>query len=211
MRQTNHAGYDGLVLPASPEPGHEGAVDLEVVDGEALEVVHGRVARAEIVHGESDAQGLEPPQGHHGLGGVPHHRALGDLEGQRLGLQPGLPKGLGHLLDQPAVAELPDGEVDEDRRGHLPGLADTPGKPSSQDARLVAGLAQYPTPDGDDEARLLREWDELRGGHQATLRVLPPDERLHADRPAAPKVHLGLVAKHELLPLQRPPEIGLQP
>ena len=47
--------------PSRGEPLHEGPVDLERVHREALEVAERRVAGAEVVDGEADAEVLAAP------------------------------------------------------------------------------------------------------------------------------------------------------
>ena len=43
---------------------------------------------------------------------------------------------------------------------------------------LLAGLVEQPVSDGDDEARLLGEGDEVLGSDEPALLVRPADERL---------------------------------
>ena len=49
-------------------------------------------------------------------------------------------------------------------------------------ADLAQGLAEYPGTERDDQVRLLGERDELAGGEQAAVRMLPAHERLDAEQ-----------------------------
>ena len=75
------------VLPASrlDQRIDERLVDLEDVDGEALEVAEGGVAGPEVVDGDADAHLPELGQGQGRPLGVLHQDALGDLEDQLAG------------------------------------------------------------------------------------------------------------------------------
>src|SRR5215472_10050568 len=55
----DHRAHDGAVAALVAEPLHEGAVDLERVYREALEIAERRVAGAEVVDGEPHPQVLE--------------------------------------------------------------------------------------------------------------------------------------------------------
>ena len=78
---------DRRVLGILAEPVDEGPVDLQHVDGEPLQVAERRVAGAEVVDGQLDAeraqvlQHLEPGRR------VGHQRGLGDLEAERRRLE----------------------------------------------------------------------------------------------------------------------------
>ena len=73
---------DGRVVRIRPEPGDEAAVDLDLVDGKALEVAHRGVAGAEVVDGQTDPDLVQPLRRARHLG--VHQRRLGELEHQRL-------------------------------------------------------------------------------------------------------------------------------
>src|SRR5262249_32751683 len=57
--EADHALDDRGVLLVGPEAVHEAAIDLDRVDGHALEVDERAVAGAEVVDGEADAELLE--------------------------------------------------------------------------------------------------------------------------------------------------------
>ncbi len=65
----------------------EGAVDLQVLRREALQVAQVGVAGAEIIDGDAHADFAQPVQHAHQARGVLHHHALGDLDFHRAGRQ----------------------------------------------------------------------------------------------------------------------------
>ena len=68
----------------------EGAVQLELADGQVVQVRDGGEARPEVVDGDPDArirQALDDPLG---AGDVGHDHPLGDFENQSVGRKPGL-------------------------------------------------------------------------------------------------------------------------
>ena len=61
VRELGDRSDDRVAVPVGValEVGDEAAVDLEEVDGEALEVGERRVARAEVVHADVGPEGLD--------------------------------------------------------------------------------------------------------------------------------------------------------
>ena len=68
------------------ELGHEGAVDLEGVEGEPVQVAERRVAGAEVVQVQLDPQLLQPVEQARDRLRALHEDALGDLELQGRGV-----------------------------------------------------------------------------------------------------------------------------
>lgn len=60
-----------------------------------------------------------------------------------------------------------------------------------------AGLFQSPLPDGYDQARFLGKRKEIRREDQTQVRVLPAQQRLHADRAPSWQVGYGLELQDE--------------
>src|SRR5512139_4101765 len=60
-RQLDYRAHDGGVVGVAVEVAHERAVDLQPVDGEALEIAERRVAGAEIVDRQPHAERLQLP------------------------------------------------------------------------------------------------------------------------------------------------------
>src|SRR5215467_5140894 len=83
----DHRAHDGAVAALVAEPLHEGAVDLERVHREALEIAERRVPGAEVVDGEPHAQVLELAELGESGGRVLHHHALRDLELEAAGVE----------------------------------------------------------------------------------------------------------------------------
>ena len=61
---------ESLRLGVRRDAGHERAIDLDRVDGEPAQAGEARVPGAEVVDGDSHAQGLEAPQARSGGLGV---------------------------------------------------------------------------------------------------------------------------------------------
>jgi hypothetical protein len=79
--------------------------------------------------------------------------------------------------------------------------------PGGDDA---ARLPEDPLADGDDQAGLLGQRDELGGGDHAALGVLPADQGLEADDPPVVEGDLRLEVDAELVALEGPVEVVLQ-
>src|SRR3954451_860669 len=158
---------DGALALARRQLVDEGPVDLELVEGEALEVAERGIAGPEVVHGEPDAERPQAGEDRRRLFRVADQHALGDLELEPGRLDAVLGQGLAHRLDQAVLAELDRGEVDRDAKA----------RPADQ---VAAGLADHPGADRDDEAGLLGDRDDLAGQDQAALGMAPAQQRLVA-------------------------------
>ena len=192
---------DRLVVAVLLQPAHEALVDLHALQRQAREIGERRVAGAEVVHGDGHAHLLQPHQRRDRALGVRDDHALGDLEVEVVGRQPG---GGERLLDdrQPAlVLQLLHREVDRQAQEHvLPvPLHD-----------LAARVAQHARAQRLDHPRLLGDGDELGGRHHAALRIAPAQQRLDAAGPPAAKVDLRLVDEEELVVHQPPAHVGLE-
>ena len=86
---------DRRALLLDPERVDEGAVDLQRVEGEAVEVGERGVAGAEVVEDEPHADLAERLQGGHRGGRLLDQDALGDLQAQVDGVEPGAGEDLG--------------------------------------------------------------------------------------------------------------------
>ena len=75
---------------------------------------------------------------------------------------------------------------------------------------LAAGLLEDGAAEGDDEARLFGQGDELRRRHQSALGVLPAHEGLEARDPAVVHAHDGLVVHAELPAVDGAPQVVLE-
>ena len=77
-------------------------------------------------------------------------------------------------------------------------------------AGLLGGHAQHAEVDGQDQAGLLRQRQEVVRRDQALLRMLPPDQGFEADQAVVEQRDDGLVVDLELLPLDRLPQVRLE-
>src|SRR5580698_1859085 len=66
-------------------------------------------------------------------------------------------------------------------------------------ADLPAGFVHSPLPNWNNQANLLRKWDEICWEKEPAGRVLPPDESLRSKHRAAMRVEFGLVIENQLL------------
>ncbi len=119
--------------------------------------------------------------------------ALGDLESQVLGVEPGAGKDLRDRGGEIPVGDLAGREIDGDVEG--PGVRPLP-VPLEH---LAAGGFLDPAPDRLDQPAVLGDGDELGGFEQPAMRVPPPDQRLEAGDLATGKGDHGLVVKEQLL------------
>jgi hypothetical protein len=176
-------------LPAVVERRHEAPVDLEHVHGHALQVRERRVARAEVVDHDAHAERPDLLQPLAGRADIAHQRRLGDLERQHRRRDARLVRRPVDVLGEALAPELERGDVHRHADLVACGLLAR---------RLTTGLAEHPAPDRDDLARLLGQWYELVGGHDAALGVVPADQRLRADDRLAVEVEDRLVEQEEL-------------
>jgi hypothetical protein len=110
---------------------------------------------------------------------------------------------LGDVVQQVGVAELANGDVDADvHAGRIVGVLPGGG--------LLGGLPKNPAADGDDESARFGERDEVQRWYQATVGMLPAQERLVALDAAGAQVDDRLVVQQELFRVEGVFEVGLQ-
>src|SRR3569623_1790637 len=199
-RHGDDGGDDGRVVLIGLHVADEGAVDLESLDREALEIAQRRIARAEIVDGEAHAHAVE-------RGDIVardlvalHQHALGDLELEQLGFERRQMQDMHHLLTQTEIAELPARQVhgDAQRAVLLPRRGP------------AAGLFQDPVADRHDEAGRFEQWDEFERVHQPEIGVAPAQQGLETGDVPRREIDLRLVVMTELLALQRAAQAGVE-
>ncbi len=160
---------------------HEGPVDLEVVDGQVLEVGQRGVARAEVVDGDPHPVGPQFLQ-HLAAGAqVAGQGRLGDLQAQVAQLQAGrghgAPDAGGETVGGQAHGRDVDGHV-VGADGEVPrGLGRAPRR------EVVAGDLQDVGVQGRDEVRAFGQFDEDVGTHGPELGVRPAAQGLDAAQP----------------------------
>ena len=117
-RDVHRAGHrddrpqDVAVALVLGHAGDELAVDLDRLDREALDVVQGGVAGAEVVEHQAHAEALEVLEHRGRRGALLHQHALGQLEPEALGRHAGLAQDGAELVGQRGLGELAAGEVD---------------------------------------------------------------------------------------------------
>ena len=193
MAEADDGGDDGPVFGAGVDLPHEGLVDLELVEGETLEVGEAGIAGAEVVDGDRDAQRLELIELPGDLLDVAHHHALGELEGQQAGGDVVAAQGRGDAVDEVGAAELQRRDIDRHRHQRQAGSA--PG------GELGAHRVEHPLAEAEDQAALLGDGYEAPRQQQAQLRVLPAHQGLGAHQ-AAVGGHQRLVVKHQLVAIE---------
>src|SRR5258708_6862857 len=175
---------DSHVVAAVAYAANERSVQFQRVHGKALEIVESRIAGAEVVDGETDAQGAQRLEHGLGVGVLADHDALGDFQLEARGHDRRLGEHPGDELDAPAVA-LSDGHVDAHLDGLEPGVLPGPG--------LRAGALQYPRADRMNEPGLFGERYELRRRNPAQLGIAPAEQGFDRVDFAAGEADLRLV------------------
>ena len=142
-------------------------------NGKRPQIGKRRIAGAEIVHRDFDAERLDLPQRRERAVQIAHQRRLGNLDLEPLRRQTGFEQDLMQFLDERGIVKLHGRDVDGDLERHLPGRG------------FAAGFPQNPVADRQDSADLLGDRNENGWRYLATGRVLPPHQRLEADHLAA--------------------------
>ncbi len=190
-RHGDHRLDDGHVVAILGDVLNEGAVDLELVGGQPLEIAQGGVAGTEIIDGKADAKGFEIRHLADGVLGMAQHHGFGDLQIEAGRIHAGLRQHVVDPLDKVGGMELLGTDVDRDLRD-----MDTILFPQHI---LGTGFVEHPVADIDDEIALLGDGDKLGRGDQCAPRRLPADQRLDADDVAAIHQMLGLIVERQLL------------
>lgn len=183
--QPDHCPDNETGIGCRRDVAHERLVDLNLVEGKAAQVAQGRVARAEIVHGDADPEAPQGVQGRQGGDVVLEQDRLRDLEFEALGPKPAGRQGLAHGGDDDFVAELHRRDVDRD----LDAVGPAHG--------LLAGGFQAPGAQRHDETDLLGDGDEFARRDEAARRVDPAHQGLEPADAPGPEVVDGLVMQLE--------------
>src|SRR5262249_38884937 len=152
----------------------EAAIDLQRVERRRRERVERRVARAEIIDDQRDAERLQVLEARLRFVAAAAEDRLGDLESQFLRQQPAAPYKAVERRDQVAIGELALVHIDA---GDKPGMRRIALLPAQQ---IAAGLLEHPPVERDDEPGLLGDGEEVVRQQQAAIRVLPAHQRLAA-------------------------------
>ena len=198
--QTERAGQgdDGRdhrgALRRHAEVAHEAAVDLQLADGQGRQIGQRRVAGAEVVDRDLDADLVEPVQRRDHVLQVLHQARLGDLELDRVMRHAVGRDRVVDVLDEVGALEEPARQVDGDRIGEAEVVL--------PDASLARRLADRPFRERNDEPGLFGERNEVARRHEHPV-AAPAHQRLGADHARAAHVDLGLIVKHQLVALDR--------
>ncbi|RMS60168.1 hypothetical protein ALP65_04561, partial [Pseudomonas aeruginosa] len=172
----------------------EATVDLQFARRQALEIEQAGVAGAEVVDGDADAHRRQLLEDHQAGIGIAHGGRFGHLEDQVAGLQAVAQECVAHRVDQAGMGELQGRKVHRDVPLRMPAV--------QPEAHLPAGFVEHPLADLHDQAGLFRQRQELAGGDQPVLRMLPAQQRFHADHRSVRRQYLGLVVQDQLPALQ---------
>src|SRR5690606_6494703 len=184
-------GYD---VRADCDVKAEGAVDVVLADGKALERGKRGKAGAEIVDRDAHAQAVHAAQQAGDMVDIVHRRRLGQLDLEQLGADAGITHGIGDDLGDAIIQTLSRRDINGYRDHRQPGI--------QPQLELLRRAMQGPHADVDDEADLLRHRDEVVRRHLAAPRPRPAQQGLHADQAAGGQRNLRLEVEVELVLLQ---------
>ena len=203
MRQRQRGGADRGVVGVGLDVAHEGAVELERLDRQQLQVGERGIAGAEVVDRQIDAERAQRLQPVDRTRRVSHRHRLGDFQFEIARLQAVPRDRRRHLPGQLRRAQLVRREIDR----HAQAAAHALGAPGRQ---LPAGFVEHPGAERFDHARLLGDRNELERRDHAALRMLPADQRLDAAQLAVAPIDLRLVVDLELPFEQRRMQIAFE-
>ena len=138
---------------------------------------------------------------------VVEQRALGHLEAEAARVDGEVLQRARHEGGEVGPLQLAARDVGRDRQPFARGAV------GGGRAQQLARALEHPLADGDDDAGLLRDAQEVAGHDEAPHRVVPAQQRLDRDPAAGGEVELGLEQHPQLVLLQRAPEraLGQQP
>ena len=169
----DRGGHRG-VLGHRQQVAHERAVDLHRRDRQAHEVAQRRVAGAEVVERDADPHRAQGPEDLGRVARVPHGRGLGDLQLERSAGRTRCRAGCAAPCST-SVCSCSCAGADVDAHAQRPAQLPVPG------ASLPARLLEDPGADGDQDAAVLGDGDEVQRRHHPALGVPPAHQRLHGD------------------------------
>jgi hypothetical protein len=174
---------------------HEALVDLQRAGREVLQIQQRRVAGAEVVEREADAEPGALAHDPRHVFEVGEGARLQDFDveplgrDRRMGLQARC-----QALHEVGLLQVIGADVHADRQPHAE---------SAPVLHLAERGVDHPIAKFDAERVVLDHGQERARRQQATLRVLPAQQRLGADDLTRAQVHLGLVVQHELPVVER--------
>ncbi|RMS43781.1 hypothetical protein ALP65_04634 [Pseudomonas aeruginosa] len=148
----------------------ERAIHLQRVQRQAPQVGERRIAGAEVVDRQADAQLAEAFEQRDGLVDVVHQRVLGHLQFEEARRQPGLLQRMTDFVDQAGPAEIAGAAVDRHPQPFVAGQV--------QAAQVAAGASQHPVVELVDHAVGFGQADESVRTEQALGRMAPAHQCL---------------------------------
>nr|WP_281533998.1 hypothetical protein [Cryobacterium breve] len=184
--------------------GHEGAVELELVDREFAEVGERAVPDAEVVDGDADAAGAQSPEDVARAAPVVEQERLGDLEHERRRREVTRGEHGADPFGQAGIEKRTRREVDRDRK---PLAANVPHR------GLVECEFQDALRQCLHQAGVLDEFEEVARVEQAAFGMVPAHESLDPAHLPAGEVDFRLIVQHQLVRHERRAQFleGAQP
>ena len=187
-------GGDGFVIGVGFEIVHERAVDLELIDVEALEIGKRRVAGPEVVDRQAHVEVVERLEGGQGCRDVRHQHGLGNLKLEQVARKAGVGEHLLDHRDESGPLEMRSRDVHR----HAHGI-ESVGDPTG---RLRRRGHQCPFTERHDQSGLLGKRNEVARRHQPAA-VVPAHERFDAGNAPGAHVDLRLIVQHQFAALER--------
>src|SRR5918993_1037120 len=177
----------------------EAAVDLQLVEDRLVQIADRRIAGAEVVERDADAERAQPLHDVQRRSVVAQEDAFGDFELDPVPRHLPPRKGLAHEVRQRSHDDLLRADVQRE------GDRIRPGRDGA------AGLVDDPFADHRHETALFRDRDEDVRRDEAALRVIPADQGLEADQLLSLRADQRLENEVELLRGDRLAEVGFEP
>ena len=166
--------------------------------GNFLRIAQAGVTRAEVIHGQLHTSGAQSFQDRLRGFCAFHENTFGELELQSGGIQTRFVEDCEHALQEIVIAKLHCGNVyrhggQGQARAH-PGL------------RLGARFAQDPIADGDDQAAVFGNGNEIPWRDQPAQGMGPADQCFRAGDFSGLEIDLGLIVQCEFLAFESAPQ-----
>src|SRR5215510_12325732 len=169
LAETGHGAHDRRRIGILLQVLHEGAVDLDLVEGEAAKIAQRRVAGTEVVHRDANSQRLELLQSRQVLFDVAQQQRFGDLELEPIRRETRLVENLCDTVEKIVLPELRRRDVDRDPHRLRPVSG------------VKACAPKHPIAQSNDETGLFREGNELHWRPETSSRMAPSYQRLEAE------------------------------
>jgi len=180
---------------------HERLVDLQFIHRHALELRQRRVAGAEIIHRQPQANAFQPRQHGVALLLVFHHRAFSDFQAQRLRFHFGVGKQVGDVAGQVFVEQVGGGDVDRQLYHQVLAV------PFLQ---LCHSGFQHPAGQPVDVAGVFGNGNKFVRAQRAQCRVVPANQRLGTNALAITQRGFRLIQQVQSFAAQRFFQIACQ-